>query len=484
MDLSTGEVLTDLNPDRLFYIGSVRKLFTVAELLTAVGAGHHYVTKVYRDGEISNKQLKGNLILLASGDLAMGGHTNPDGSFAIPDFDHNEADSLGNAQLTNTNPILGYQQLAKQVKASGIDKISGDLVIDERLFTPFNFRGQFNVSSIFINDDVVDLHIEPTKLASLAKVDVSPQSAAFSVVNNLKMGAAKSKYTLQLDPVVPKCLGQVSCKGTIKGTLPLDFSPPLTHEYPLIQVFRITEPADYARTVFIEALKEAGVDISEVRLVKKNPSELLKAGETYASANQVASLESFPYEDYAKWILKVSYNIGADTSLVLFGLTQGVKSMADALKTEGNMLGSKYGISSKDTYFVDGSGGGETRATICVVAKWLASMSKEKLFSTYLDDFPNMGIDGSLSFVKDYQKEPSLKAATYHVHAKPGSYFVSVDNEPVIKGQAFAGYIDSKKGKKLAYIVVVNNVPVHSFDDLLSAFQDQGTISAILWRDF
>jgi D-alanyl-D-alanine carboxypeptidase/D-alanyl-D-alanine carboxypeptidase/D-alanyl-D-alanine-endopeptidase (penicillin-binding protein 4) len=232
VDLSTGEVLTDLNPDRLFYIGSVRKLFTVAELLTAVGAGHHYVTKVYRDGEISNKQLKGNLILLASGDLAMGGHTNPDGSFAIPDFDHNEADSLGNAQLTNTNPILGYQQLAKQVKASGIDKISGDLVIDERLFTPFNFRGQFNVSSIFINDDVVDLHIEPTKLASLAKVDVSPQSAAFSVVNNLKMGAAKSKYTLQLDPVVPKCLGQVSCKGTIKGTLPLDFSPPLTHEYP------------------------------------------------------------------------------------------------------------------------------------------------------------------------------------------------------------------------------------------------------------
>jgi len=37
VDLGTGEVLTDLNPDRPFYIGSVRKLFSVAELLYRSG---------------------------------------------------------------------------------------------------------------------------------------------------------------------------------------------------------------------------------------------------------------------------------------------------------------------------------------------------------------------------------------------------------------------------------------------------------------
>jgi hypothetical protein len=30
---------------------------------------------------------------------------------------------------------------------------------------------------------------------------------------------------------------------------------------------------------------------------------------------------------------------------------------------------------------------------------------------------------------------------------------------------------------------VVNNVPIKNIPDILQIFQDQGTISAILWRD-
>jgi D-alanyl-D-alanine carboxypeptidase len=53
----------------------------------------------------------------------------------------------------------------------------------------------------------------------------------------------------------------------------------------------------------------------------------------------------------------------------------------------------------------------------------------------------------------------------------------------VIKGQAFEGYINAQSGKKLAYQVVVNDVRIKSILDVLQAFQDEGTISAILWRD-
>ena len=49
--------------------------------------------------------------------------------------------------------------------------------------------------------------------------------------------------------------------------------------------------------------------------------------------------------------------------------------------------------------------------------------------------------------------------------------------------QAFAGYIDTRAGKKLAYELVVNNVPIKNVPDILQVFQDEGTISAILWRD-
>ena len=53
----------------------------------------------------------------------------------------------------------------------------------------------------------------------------------------------------------------------------------------------------------------------------------------------------------------------------------------------------------------------------------------------------------------------------------------------MIKGQAFGGYIDTKGGQRLIYQLVVNNVPITQLMDLLQIFQDQGTISAILWRD-
>ena len=52
------------------------------------------------------------------------------------------------------------------------------------------------------------------------------------------------------------------------------------------------------------------------------------------------------------------------------------------------------------------------------------------------------------------------------------------------KDQAFGGYIDFQSGKRLAYQLVVNEVVIEDLNDVLTVFQDEGTISAILWRDF
>ncbi len=62
--------------------------------------------------------------------------------------------------------------------------------------------------------------------------------------------------------------------------------------------------------------------------------------------------------------MKVSYNIGADTSLILWGTTQGLDNMDDSLEAERKSLTGKYGIPGNEFLFVDGSGGGEmTRLT-------------------------------------------------------------------------------------------------------------------------
>lgn len=114
VDLDSGKELINLRPHERFFIGSVRKVFTIGELLNEVGAAHRYNTPVYRQGALDTAGvLHGNLILVASGDLTMGGRTNPDGSIAVTNFDHNEADALGNAVLSKPNPLGGYVELAR-----------------------------------------------------------------------------------------------------------------------------------------------------------------------------------------------------------------------------------------------------------------------------------------------------------------------------------------------------------------------------------
>lgn len=478
IDADSGRLIHDFNSGRPILIGSVRKLFSVALALETLGPGHVFRTPVYSRGSVDAAGvLHGDLIMVASGDLAMGGRTNPDGSFAISNQDHNEANALGNATLTAPNPLAGFDQLAAQVAASGIRQIAGEVIIDDRLFEHFNFRDEFKVSPIFVNDDVVDVIIDKQ-----AGLDWRPKSAAFGVQSSLAVGAAGSALDLHLDPELPLCIGAASCTGRVAGTLPADFVAPLTGTFPLIRTFRITQPSNYARTVFIEALSRAGVGVAAAA-VAPNPVRALPTRDSYAGARRVAELVSHPYKDFAKYILKVSYNLGADTSLMLFGLAQGVTTLAASQVAESATLATQFGIPADALHFVDGSGGGYTTATNEAVTTLLARMRQRASFPEFLDANPRLGIDGSLSFVTDFEKDPTLAGAKGQVHAKTGTFVDGSAQGPVLKAQSLAGYIDTKSGRRLAFTLAVNDVGVISgVNEILPVFQDVGTISALLWK--
>jgi len=484
VDLDTDEVLINLKPNFNFFIGSVRKVFSVGELLNEIGPDHLFVTPIFKQGEVDGSGvLDGELILVASGDISMGGRTKANGQFAISNFDHNEANSLGNAQLTKPNPLKGYKAIAQQIADSGITQVD-DVVIDDRLFQPFPFRdeGNFAIRPIFVNDDCVDLIINPTSPGLEASVDWRPKSAALGVISDLVTSGPGTELDVELDPEFPPCIGDPGCTAEISGQLPVDFIPPLTNAYPLIRTFRIVEPQNYARTVLIELLEDAGVTVL-ADTVAQNPVAKLPPKNSYSDDDLVTTFVSFPYADYAKLILKVSYNIGADTSLLLWGVTQGVDNMDDALAAERVNLTENFGIPGDEFFFVDGSGGGDTTATNKAVTDWLDIMTGQPPFDAFFAALPILGVDGSLGFVTDFEQDPTLAGAKGQVHAKTGTFAAGDESGLLIKGQAFGGYIDTKSGRRLVYQLVVNNVPITDFNQLLDIFQDEGTISAILWRD-
>jgi D-alanyl-D-alanine carboxypeptidase len=290
---------------------------------------------------------------------------------------------------------------------SGITVVAGDIIIDDRLFQSFNFRGQFNVRPIFVNDDVVDASIQPTRVGRRASVTIRPRSAALHIKNRLQTSEAGSEYTLELDPELPQCIGQRGCSAAITGALPSDFVPPLTAKFPLVQTFRIVEPSNYARTVFIEALEAAGITVN-ADPVAPNRVDLLPRDQSNPRDKPIAELMGLPYSDDAKLILKVSYNIGADTSLVLFGLTQGVDNINNALAVERKVLGSRYGIPDDQFQFFDGSGGGDTTASSRAIIQMLVELSRRPAFQAFFDALPILAEDGSLAFTTDFQSDPTL----------------------------------------------------------------------------
>ena len=117
--------------------------------------------------------------------------------------------------------------------------------------------------------------------------------------------------------------------------------------------------------------------------------------------------------------------------------------------------------------------------------KFLRDLSQTKVFDVYKTSMPILGVDGSLSFVNEFEKNIDLKGAKGNVFAKTGTYIKVDDNGSVVIGaQAFAGYIDAKSGRRLVYGLYVNNVPTENpINDVGQIFQDEGTISAIIWKE-
>src|SRR3954465_9279018 len=76
--LTRDERLFDLNPRTLMVPASVAKLVSVATAVDAVGWDHRFTTTVRASGPIDNGVLRGDLIVVGSGDPAIGGRGGDD----------------------------------------------------------------------------------------------------------------------------------------------------------------------------------------------------------------------------------------------------------------------------------------------------------------------------------------------------------------------------------------------------------------------
>lgn len=445
VDAKTGDAVFSRNPDKFATPASVTKLFSCAATLVALGPDFRFETPIYRRGEIVDGVLKGDLILVGSGDPTFGGRTKKDGTLAFADNDHTYANFPPvEATLTDTNPLAALESLAKQVKAAGIREVDGEILVDDRLFvhTRGTGSGPTLVSPVTVNDNAIDILVTPgSKSGDPAIAKMRPDTRAFQMDFEVSTGEADS----------PVSIAMQSAGGNqfvVRGSVPAGGKP-------VVRIFPVEEPALFARTLLIEALRKEGIRVTAT-LARPLSGEFAPF-DAYAKLPRVAVYQSEPLSELVKVCLKVSHNLYASTFPCLIAVKAGKRTAEEGLLEQRKILKS-LGVDVGATSFSSSAGGSVADAvTPRATVQLLQAMRKRKEWDVYRAGFPSLGVDGTLA-TSVGEKSP----ARGKVFAKTGTLLWPdvMNSRGMLRSKSLAGIMTTATGRELTFAIFVNDVPI------------------------
>jgi HAE1 family hydrophobic/amphiphilic exporter-1 len=435
----TGEVILSHNAEKLLPPASCAKLVSCAGALAALGKDFRFETKVVAAGPIQDGVLKGDLVLVASGDPNLSQRVGPGDKLRFADKDHSYA-GFYDSVLVEGNPLGVLEDLARQVADKGVREIQGDIVVDDGLFleTEDEFVGKF--SAACVNDNLVDVVVRPgEKPGDPVGWELSPKAAFIQVRSTAVTGQAGSSTNVWLEPGEgPAKPGDRTASFVLKGTIPAGSRP-------ILRVAAFREPALAAAGFLAEALAAAGVEVrGGPRREKAGPVQ-------YGYLEVVARHVSPPFSEALRVILKVSQNLHATMLPVLVGALKGGggdRARGWAVIRE---------IFQREGLDVDGavvrSGSGGARADH-LTARWtvdlLRRMAAREDFPVFFDALPVGGTDGTLASA--FKRRGFGK----QVHAKTGTLVVRgfLSGGWIYLSKSLSGYLDLGSSGKPEDLVV------------------------------
>jgi D-alanyl-D-alanine carboxypeptidase/D-alanyl-D-alanine-endopeptidase (penicillin-binding protein 4) len=444
VDSLTGQTVYAHNADHLFFPASTTKLYSCAAAVATLGPDHRFVTPVYARGTVKDGKLEGDLILVAQGDLTLGGRTDAHGHMAFKDHDHTYANGATNAELTDTNPLAGLEALARQVAAAGLRRIDGDVLVDDRLFARARGTGSGPdyLTPIVVNDNVVDALITPAAEAGKpATVRLRPETGLIQVDAQVDTVSAGKPTAVEIQSTEPHSL-------VLRGQVPVKAKP-------LVRIYAVEDPALFARALFMEALRREGVSVRAS--IFRHPASELPEHETYAKLKQLATFTSPPLAEAIKVTLKVSHNLYASTLPLLVAVKHGKRTLADGLHLQRKVL-ADLGVDVSTISFGGGAGGANAdMVTPRASVQLLLGLAKQSYYPALKAGLPVLGVDGTLVDVL-----PAGSPARGKAQAKTGTlgWHDVMNDRQLLTSKALAGTMTTARGRALTLAMYVNGVPL------------------------
>ena len=449
VNMDTGEDVLSLWADDLMVMGSNMKLYTMGTALDVLGPDDQITTPVHKVGD--------DLILIGEGDPVMGGrNASPDGPLGYslpPQFD---ANGLPGAKPAPGNPLAGLDDLAQQVAASGVTSVSGDVLVDTRLFEDWT-PTQSTVSPIVVNDNLLGVISTPGAVGEAPTFQTVPETAVFELVNEVTTVPEGEGTDIEFEAGEGN---QLVVTGTIEAG-----------SEPVLNVYHVPDPGTFAWTLFIEALERAGVRVAADPTATNDPAAL-PPQDAYTNDNLLGSIQSPKFRAIAQLVLKISHNEVANLTVCLMAVDLGSNKCPDGFKPIRERT-AKLGITPQETWFVDGAGGGDASTTAGAITTWIDWIDQQPYGESFPQMLPSLGEDGSIGMLgTDSPAKGKIQAKTGTTAALDAS-----NGHLLIRAKALAGYMQSDDGTPYYFALYMNGGNFESLQDQFTVNKDLGDVA-------
>jgi D-alanyl-D-alanine carboxypeptidase/D-alanyl-D-alanine-endopeptidase (penicillin-binding protein 4) len=397
VNLDDGKTVFSINEAERMSPASTMKLVTTRAALDLLGPNHRWITEIYHDGEIRQGKLFGNLYLLTAGDPTMS--------------------------------IEKLWRLLSHIKASGITRIDGDVIIDRSVYripshdpAAFDQRPTkpYNVGpdAFLVGENKIEITVDTNSDSSPAPLFTFPNLGKLKLESKVdlregKCSPAKIEAILSGDVI------------SVEGLLPRHCG---LQSYEL----NLLSPKDFSELVLRELWESDGSTLSGTISEGLIPRES-------------KFLTSFASEPLAQAIRKINKESSNSLARLLYLALAPTKiyenSEQDSESTIRAWANKKY-MHTEGLKFDNGSGLSRSdRLSPLFLSEVLADAWRDPFSSEFISSLSIPGVDGTL------RNRLTQSAASERGHLKTGLL-----NEV----RSIAGYLNHPSGHTFSVVVIIN----------------------------
>lgn len=404
-DLQTGRLIYEHNADKSFLPASNQKLVTSAAALDLLGGTYRYETTLEFDGTIENDLMKGDLVIVGSGD---------------PTF--------GSSRIRGKDPL---KEWAERLASMGVKRVEGRLIGNDNAFDDRPYAKGWDVdylthqasrymgvvpSGLAYNDNVIGLSIYATAPGRRPSVRTYPDNVV-TVNNEATTSGRRRGNAIQIDRSFTG--NDIRLSGSIPRTYKGSVDLP------------VSNPTMLALRSFEQFLQEEGIEtdltVADIDDVDQKPNRSADALFVYLSP---------PLSEILAVLNKESDNFYAEQLFRTYGWAG---SSEGAIRRTKRFL-RQAGADTRELLINDGSGlSRKDLITPRAMTQMLSYMDQHPARDTYFASLPAGG-----------ENETTLERRLHRVpvQAKTGSLrFV----------RALSGYITRGDGSRVSFALFANN---------------------------